>query len=175
MSSRPPAVTWPTRGRAFFRARNRLSGQWLRHLRFDRQRLGVDERLVVDKTCGRRDQAVLHSKQSAGRGRNCELRSLPARHQNSAQSAERRFAFVRAKLLPPLPARRTTRRTDRHLHQPRWVSLRCSGRERVMPPRRIDKRRRPPCAFGGTTLLAATAPGAPAKVVSFSVSMQWRG
>jgi hypothetical protein len=39
-----------------------------------------------------------------------------------------------------------------------------------MPPRRIDKRRRRPCAFGGTTLLAATAPGAPAKVVSFGVS-----
>jgi hypothetical protein len=37
-----------------------------------------------------------------------------------------------------------------------------------MPPRKIDTRR-PPCAFGGTTLVAETAAGARAKVASYRV------
>ena len=61
-----------------------------------------------------------------------ELRSLPAQHQNSAEGVEGRIAFVRAKLLPPVPTGRATRRADRYLDQPRRLSLHRSQRERVM-------------------------------------------
>ena len=55
-----------------------VSAERLRHLRHDRQRLGVDRRLVVAKARSRRAEGVLHSGKSARRAGGRKLRFLPA-------------------------------------------------------------------------------------------------
>ena len=75
----------------------------LRTLRHGRQRLGVDHGLVFGT---RQDHAsLLRRHQSQRRRTRTKLRSEYARHQDSAQSDERRLVFVRAELLPALPPR----------------------------------------------------------------------
>ena len=72
---------------------------------------------------GRGTKDVLRSGKSAWRPRRGELRPVPAKDQNSAQGAQRRFAPVRSELLPPLSAGRAPRRADRHVDEPRRISL----------------------------------------------------
>jgi formylglycine-generating enzyme required for sulfatase activity len=66
----------------------------------DRQRLGVDGRLVVGKARSGCAQGVLHPGKSP-RWSGRKLRPLPARDQNSPQGHQRRLALVRFELLPP--------------------------------------------------------------------------
>jgi hypothetical protein len=73
MNSRPAACTWPTPGRANFRDRIRaptamsaprrdgVSAERLRRARHDRQRLGMDVRLVCAEARSRCAEGLLHS------------------------------------------------------------------------------------------------------------------
>ncbi len=97
-------------------------------LRHDRQCVGVDDRLLVDASPGRRAQGVLRAAEPARRPGGAELRPLPTGDPHSPQGAEGRLAPVRAELLPPLPARRAARRADRHVDKPCRLSLRGAGR-----------------------------------------------
>ena len=108
-----------------------LSAERLRPVRHDRQRLGVDQRLVHAQAHGRRPQGLLHPGEPARRARAGQLRLLPAQHQDPAQGPEGRLASVRAQLLPPLPAGRPACAAGRHLHQPRRFPLR---RQRKVQP-----------------------------------------
>ena len=112
--------------------RDRVSAERLRRVRHDRQRLGVDRRLVRAQAHGRRSQGLLHPREPARRARAGKLRSLPARHQDPAQGPQGRLASVRAQLLPPLSAGGSARAAGRHIHQPRRFSL-------------CDQRRVPTC------------------------------
>ena len=58
-----------------------VSAERLRPLRHDRQRVGVDDRLVRAEAPGRRGEGVLHSAEPARAARGRELRPLPAAHQ----------------------------------------------------------------------------------------------
>ena len=60
-----------------------VSAQRLRNLRHDRQCVGVDDRLLVDPSPGRRAQGVLRAAESARRPGGAELRPLPARDPHS--------------------------------------------------------------------------------------------
>jgi hypothetical protein len=51
---------------------------------------------------------------------------LHAELQNPAQGPEGRLAFVRAKLLPPIPACGAARRAGGYVNIARWLSLRRS-------------------------------------------------
>ena len=77
-SSRPAAARWPTPGRATSRTRtckldgyertspvDGLPAERLRPLRHDRQRLGVDDRLVRAEAPGRRAEGLLHPREPA--------------------------------------------------------------------------------------------------------------
>ena len=71
--------------------------------RHDRQRLGMDQRLVHHQARSRCAESLLHSGKPEGRPRGGKLRPVPARGQDSSQGHQRRLASVRAELLPPLP------------------------------------------------------------------------
>ena len=105
-----------------------IPAERLRHLRHDRQCLGMDRGFLVDPPPGRRGQGVLRAAKSAWRARRGKLRSAPAGNSHSPQGAEGRLASLRADLLPPLPARRAPRRAGRYVHQPRRLSLRGARR-----------------------------------------------
>ena len=95
----------------------------LRPLRHDRQRLGVDHRLVSARsTPADAPKACCIPQNPRGGARGGELRSLPAQDQDSAQGAQGRLASLRAELLPPLSAGRAARRADRHLDLPSSAS-----------------------------------------------------
>ena len=87
-----------------------VPGQWLWPPRHDRQRLGMDDGLLVDPPSRRRAEGVLRAAKSARRAGGRELRLLPAGNPHSSQGAERRIAPLRAQLLPPLSPRRAPRR-----------------------------------------------------------------
>src|SRR6266545_7652396 len=112
-------------------AGDRVPAQWLRHLRHDRQRLGVDERLVLVSARGGRAESLLHSREPARRTGTRELRPLPAEHQDPAQSAQGRLTPVCAELLPPLSARGTSCAAGRHVDESSRLSLR--REEQVAP------------------------------------------
>ena len=63
-------------------------------------------------------------RKSAWRPRGRQLRPMPTRDQDSAQSPEGRLASVRAELLPPLSAGGAPCRTDRYVDQSRWIQMR---------------------------------------------------
>ena len=65
----------------------------------------------------------------ARRGR--ELRLRAAADQDSEKGDQGRLASVRAQLLPPLPPGRAPRATGRHVDQPRRISVRRQGRQRI--------------------------------------------
>ena len=69
-------------------------------------------------------EGLLRAAQSARRPGGRKLRPLPAGNPHSPQSPERRFASVRAELLPPLPPGRPPRRAGRHVHEPCRLSVR---------------------------------------------------
>ena len=90
-SSRPAAITWPIPGRANSRTKTsrgrlrahlageRLSAERLRPPRHDRQRLGMDDRLVFAEARSRRAEGLLHSGEPARRARGRQLRPVPCR------------------------------------------------------------------------------------------------
>ena len=97
-------------------AGRRVPGERLRPAGHDRQRLGVDHRLVRAASSPRSDQGLLHAAQSPRTARDRELRSAPARDSHPPQGDQRRLAPLRAKLLPQIPARGALPGADRHLH-----------------------------------------------------------
>ena len=101
-----------------------ISAEWLRPLRHDRQRLGVDQRLVRIRARGGCAEIVLHSAEPARRARGCELRPASAPGQNPAQGPQRRVAFVCAELLPPLPARGASSGTGGLVDEPHRFPVR---------------------------------------------------
>ncbi|MBP2432301.1 formylglycine-generating enzyme required for sulfatase activity [Bradyrhizobium japonicum] len=76
-----------------------VPAEWLRSSRHDRQRLGVDHRLVVHQACARRGQGVLRSSGSTRRARAATIRlcprsRLPARFSKAARISARRTTAV---------------------------------------------------------------------------------
>ena len=62
-------------------------------------------------------KALLHPGKPARRSGGGQLRSAPARHQDSAQGDQRRLAPVRAELLPPLPPGSASCRGNRYVDE----------------------------------------------------------
>jgi hypothetical protein len=93
----------------------------------DRQRVGVDLRLVLLQARSRPGASVLRGARSARRARGRQLRPLPAAHQDSSQGAQGRLPPVRTELLPALPAGRAPCAAGGHFHQPRGLSLHHAG------------------------------------------------
>src|SRR5258708_3882805 len=83
----------------------------------------MDVRLVFAEARGRCAEGVLHSRKPARRAGRCQLRPMPAEHQDSPQGVEGRVASGRAKLLPSLPTGRAACRAGRYVNQPRRISL----------------------------------------------------
>ena len=81
-----------------------------------------------DPASSRRAEGVLRAAEPARRPRGAELRPLPARISHPPQGAERRFTPLRAELLPALPPGRAARRANRHIDEPRRLSLRGAWR-----------------------------------------------
>ncbi len=83
-----------------------VPGQRLRRSGHDRQRVGMDDRLVYGGPSSGCGQGLLHSEESAWRRRAQQLRRSAA-DQDSSQGDQGRLASVRAELLPALsPAAR---------------------------------------------------------------------
>ena len=95
-------------------AGRQLPAERLRPLRHDRQRLGVDVRLVRPAPPGRGREPVLRAVEPAGHVGRAELQPWPARRAHPAQGDQGRLAPLRAELLPPLPAGRPPAADDRH-------------------------------------------------------------
>ena len=94
-----------------------LPGQRLRPLRHDRQRLGVDHRLVFGRSTRRRGQGLLHAAKSARRPRKRQLRSAPAgrsgfraRWSRAARICARRTTAAATGRPRAMPSRSTRRR-----------------------------------------------------------------
>ena len=104
-----------------------VPAQWLRPVRHDGERVGVDQRLVRGSRAGR-SRLLQHREPSWGRARG-EPRSDGPRCHDPAAGDEGRFSPVRPELLPPLSARSADGAARRHidvpprfpLHQP-WMS-----------------------------------------------------
>ena len=96
-----------------------VPGERLRRPRHDRERLGVDDRLVL----GRPDAAVTVLRRRPARGERRPER--PDR--DPAPGDEGRLAPLRAELLPPLPAGGPHGAGDRHLDQPPRLPLPRAG------------------------------------------------
>src|SRR6185369_10092933 len=92
----------------------------------------MDLRLVFAESRNRRSEAVLPSAKFAAWQRGRQLRSSPARHQNSSQGAQGRLPSLRAQLLSPLPSRGASRRTRPHVGLSRRISLRRQETARVL-------------------------------------------
>ena len=95
----------------------------LRPPRHDRQRLGMDQRLVLAQARSRRQEGMLHSRKSAWRTRGRQLRPKNDQREDSTQGHQRRLAPLRAELLPALPAGCATCRAGRHFHKPSRISM----------------------------------------------------
>ena len=96
----------------------------LRRPRHDRQRLGMDDRLVLAEARGRCAEGVLHSGKSARRAARTTATTPASRNIRIPRKVhQRRLASVRAELLPPLPAGRAPCGAGRHVHEPCRVSL----------------------------------------------------
>ena len=104
-------------------AGHRIPAEWVRPPRHDRQRLGMDGRLVFAKASGGCREGLLHSAKSARRPRGRQLRSSNEQCENSTQGHQRRLAFVRAELLPTLPAGSASCGAGRYVHQSSWLSM----------------------------------------------------
>ena len=113
-------------------AGRRLPAERLRPLRHDRQRLGVDDRLVRAEARSRRAEGLLHPGEPARRTRGRQLRPAPAADQDPAQGDQGRLAPVRAELLPPLPPRRAPCAAGRYLDEPRRLPLHRQGKDEPM-------------------------------------------
>src|SRR3954452_14903695 len=92
----------------------------------------MDLRLVFAESRNRRSEAVLPFAKSAWWQRGRQLRSSPARHQNSSQGAQGRLPSLRAQLLSPLPSRGASRRTRPDVGLSRRIPLRRQETARVL-------------------------------------------
>ena len=111
----------------------------LRHPRHDRQRLGMDERLVFAQARGRRAEGLLHPGESARRPRGRKLRPLPAADPDSPQGDQGRLASVRAELLPALSTGGAPRRAGRHVDEPSWIPMHRQREESTMSDDHSDQ------------------------------------
>ena len=68
-------------------------------------------------------EGLLHSEEPARRARRQQLRPPNDQRENSTEGHQRRLAFVRAELLPTLPAGCAPCGAGRHIHEPSWVSM----------------------------------------------------
>ena len=91
--------------------------------RHDRQRLGVDGRLVFTEASGGCGEGVLHPEEPARRARGQQLRPPNEQREDSTEGHQGRIAFVRAELLPTLPTGCAPCGAFRHIHQSSWVSM----------------------------------------------------
>ena len=94
------------------------------HLRHDRQRLGMDQRLVFRQARCRCGQGLLHSAESARCARAGQPRRVPTGHQDSAQGPQGRVTSVCTQLLPPVPSRRAPCAAGRLVSQSHRISMR---------------------------------------------------
>ena len=104
-----------------------VRGERLRPVRHDRQRVGVDERLLLAprRRCRRDPEPMLRAAAEPARGDpGRELRLRPARRAHRPTRDQGRLAPVRPELLPALPARGPSTRGDRHFHESHRLSLR---------------------------------------------------
>ena len=124
LAGRIPAAKHQCRWLRAYLAGHCVSAERLRAARHDRQRLGMDHRLVLAEARGRRAESVLHPGKSARRTRGRQLRPANDQRQNSTQGHQRRLALVRAELLPPLPAGCAPCGAGRHVHEPCGFSMR---------------------------------------------------
>ncbi len=92
-----------------------LPTQRVRPLRHDRERLGVDLRLVRAEASGRGREPVLRPEQPARDLAGRELQPGPAGREYSPPRDQGRLAPLRAQLLPPLPAGGPPAADDRHV------------------------------------------------------------
>src|SRR5665809_6787 len=111
-------------------ARGEVPAEWLRALRHDRERLGVDDRLVLGRPGGL--VSMLRRRPARGERR-------PERpDRDPTPGNERRLTPLRAELLPPLPPGCAHGAGDRHLDEPPRLPLpRASGLTKgasTMPP-----------------------------------------
>src|SRR2546430_9170547 len=83
----------------------------------------MDGRLVFAKASGRCSEGLLHSREPARRPRGRQLRSQDDQCENSTKGHQRRLAFVRAELLPTLPAGSAPCGAGRHVHEPSRISM----------------------------------------------------
>src|SRR5215472_16541512 len=164
-------ISAPKIQRGRFRAHvsgHRVPAERLRRLRHDRQRLGMDRRLVVRPAPGGRAESVLRAGKPARRARGGQLRPVSAANQNPAQGHQRRLASVRAELLPPLPPGRAPRRAGRYVHKSRRIQVRHSRRKTLMTNTNESEDKgalsRRNILLASTTLAAASALGEAAGV-----------
>ena len=108
--------------RAHF-AGHRIPAERVRPSRHDRQRLGMDGRLVFAKASGGCREGLLHPGEPARRPRGRQLRPPNDQRENSTKGHQRRLAFVRAELLPTLPAGSAPCGAGRHFYQSPWLSM----------------------------------------------------
>ena len=189
-SSRRAACTWPTPGRASSRSRTSagrlrghragrlVPGQRLRPVRDDRQRLGVDDRLVrAEHAAAPTSPCCAPPRNPRGRRARGELRPAAAGRAHPAAGDQGRLAPVRAELLPPLPARgaacrsRSTPRPATSASAASSVDLRmvdCTGsvasgrrtrrsRRRERPQGRLDQAYSRPVVASGASRTSSRA------------------
>ena len=72
---------------------------------------------------GRRTEGVLHSGKSARRIQVASYDPCQPQIRIPRKVAQGRLAFLRAQLLPPLPAGRAPSAADRHVHKPCWLQV----------------------------------------------------
>src|SRR5262249_40126720 len=101
--------------------RGLIPTQWLWVIRPDRQRLGVDDRLVP--TPQQNLTILLRRHQPKGRYGRPKLRSAPQQFSDSPKGHERRLISLRAELLPALPARGPDGAGGRYVYLSPWISL----------------------------------------------------
>ena len=192
-SLRPAASTWPTSGRASFRAeslgRRRVSrtspvGSFPANGYGLSDMIGNVWEWTSDWFAPRHEadapKACCIPDNPQGRAGGSELRPLPAQHQDPAQGAEGRLASVRAQLLPALPACRAPRAARRYVDQPRRIPLRHPQQEHDMSSRDAGRRSaakdsalsRRNILLGGTTIAAASALAAPGSVTTAQAQPQ---
>ena len=142
--SRRAAFTWPTPGRAHSRGEPRdrwlrenvpgrsIPAQRIRSLRHDRQRLGMDHRLVLGASCHGCTISLLHPRGSARRSRSGQLRCAQRITANSTQGRQGWLAPLRPQLLPSLsPGRRHAQPIDTGMSH---VGFRCVVRQTGTSP-----------------------------------------
>src|SRR4029079_2003288 len=91
--------------------------------RHDRQRVGMDHRLVCAQAPCRSHESLLRPAQPTPAQGRRQRRSMPAGDQDSAQGDQGGLASLRAELLPPVSAGRALPRAGGHVNLPPRFSL----------------------------------------------------